>query len=62
MPDSQASIGNYVDASAALLAMPLDTERRAAVVAAMTRIAAFAGDLAGVPLANGEEIAGVVVP
>lgn len=44
------TIAAQVGAAAALLAVPLDNERRSAVIALMTRLAAFARDVAGVPL------------
>jgi hypothetical protein len=52
----------YVDAAAALLAMPLDGERRANVVTAIERLAAFAADIAAVDLGNDVEIAGRFTP
>ncbi len=57
-----AAISAYVDAAAAVLEMPLDAERRTAVIAAMTRLAAFAADVTAVELAGEVEIAGVFVP
>ena len=62
MPDSSSPIEAYVDASAALLAMPLAGELRERVVAALTRIADFAGDVAGAEIPLDTEIAGVFVP
>lgn len=62
MGDDALRIAAHVDAAAALLGMPLDAERRAAVIAAMERLAEFATDLASVPLANDVEVAGVFVP
>jgi hypothetical protein len=62
MVDDPAVIAAHVDAAAALLAMPLDDARRAAVIVAMTRIAAFARDVAAVPLGDDVEISGVFVP
>jgi hypothetical protein len=62
MGDDVAAVAAYVDAAAAALAMPLDAERRAGVIAAMTRLASFAADVAAVELANDIEIAGVFVP
>jgi hypothetical protein len=56
-PDAR-SIAAFVDASAALHAMPLGDERRAAVIAVMSRLAAFAADVAAVPLGDDVEIAG----
>jgi hypothetical protein len=62
MEDQAASVAAHVDASAALLGMPLAGERRAAVITAMSRLAAFAADVAAVPLEIEVEIAGVFVP
>jgi hypothetical protein len=62
MEDDAPAVGAYVDAAATALGMPLNGERRAAVIAAMTRLAAFAGDVAAVELADDVEIAGVFVP
>jgi hypothetical protein len=62
MGDTPAHLAAYVDAASALLAMPLDDERRTAVIAAMTRLHAFAHDVASVPLENEIELAGVFVP
>jgi hypothetical protein len=62
MEDEALLVAAHVDAAAALLGMPLDDVRRAAVIAAMMRLAAFAADVAAVPLAVGVEIAGVFVP
>ena len=62
MGDDPAQVAAYVDAAAALLAMPLDDERRAAVTTAMMRLAAFAADVATIPLDNEIELAGVFVP
>jgi hypothetical protein len=45
-----AAVAAQVDAAAALLALPLGAERRAAVIVAMTRLAAFASDLAALDL------------
>jgi len=42
--------------------MPLDAERRAAVIAATLRLAAFAADMATIELGHEIEIAGVFVP
>jgi hypothetical protein len=44
----EAMVAAQVDAAAALLGMPLETERRAAVIATMSRLAAFADDVAAV--------------
>jgi hypothetical protein len=62
MGDDAASIAAYVDATAALLGMPLAAEHRAGVIAAMMRLALFAADVAAVELTNEIEIAGVFVP
>jgi hypothetical protein len=45
-----ALVAAQVDAAAALLGMPLDAEWRAAVIATMARLAAFADDVAAVRL------------
>jgi hypothetical protein len=55
-------VAAHVDAAAALLAMPLDAERRLAVIAATTRLAAFAADVAAVELSDDVAIAGTFVP
>jgi len=55
-----AAVAAQVDAAAALLALPLEAERRAAVVAAMTRLAAFAADLAALDL--GADVPGAGEP
>jgi sugar (pentulose or hexulose) kinase len=55
-------VAGYVDAAAAALGMPLAAEHRDGVIAAMTRLAAFAADIATVELPNAVEIAGVFVP
>ena len=60
--DDTAPVTSYVDATAALLDMPLDAERRTAVIAAMTRLAEFAADVTAVELAGEVETAGVFVP
>jgi hypothetical protein len=62
MPDNATAIATYVDATAVALNMPLDAQHREGVTAAMTRLAAFAADVATVELANDAEIAGVLVP
>jgi hypothetical protein len=62
MIDDAQAIAAYVDASAAVMQMPLDAERREAVIATMTRLAAFAADVATVALADDVEVAGVFVP
>ena len=62
MGDDPARVAAYVDATSALLEMPLDEARRAAVIVAFTRLAAFADDVARVPLDEEIEIAGVFVP
>ena len=59
--DSDAA-RRYVDAAAGLLAMPLEGVDRAVVEAAMDRLAAFAADVACVPLGNDVEIAGRFEP
>ena len=58
----EAAVGAHVDAAAALLGIPLDEPRRAAVAAAMVRLAAFAADVADVPLADDVPIAGDFLP
>ncbi len=55
-PDTALSA--YVTAAADLLALPLDDEQRANVGANVARTAAFAADLATIPLGNEIEIAG----
>jgi hypothetical protein len=62
MADNATEIAAYVDATAVALNMPLDARHREGVIAAMTRLAAFAADVAAVELANHVEIAGVFVP
>jgi hypothetical protein len=62
MGDVPSRVAAHVDAAAALLEMPLDPERRAAVIVAMTRLADFAADVASVPLTDDIEVAGVFVP
>jgi hypothetical protein len=63
MKDEAAEIAAYVDAAVALLAMPVASpERRSAVIATMTRLAAFAADVASVELADEIELAGAFVP
>lgn len=62
MEELPARVAAYVDAGAALMEMPLDHERRTAVIVAMTRLAAFAADVATVPLGDDIEVAGVFVP
>ena len=60
--DVEATIAAFVDAAAALHAMPLDAEYRPGVIAAMRRLNAFAADVAAVELALEVEVAGVFVP
>jgi hypothetical protein len=62
MADNATAIAAYVDATAVALHMPLDARHREGVVTAMTRLAAFAADVAAVELPNDVEIAGVFVP
>ncbi len=62
MADDTAALAAYVDANAAALGMPLSAERRAGVIAAMARLAAFAADVGAVELSNDVEVAGVFVP
>jgi hypothetical protein len=59
---TDAAVAAQVDAAAALLAMPLNAERRLAVIVAMTRLAAFAADVAAVELADDVAIAGTFIP
>jgi len=59
--DDRGAAG-YVDAAAALLAMPLEPANRAIVVAAMESLAAFAADVADVDLGPEVEIAGQFIP
>jgi Protein of unknown function (DUF4089) len=62
MADDSPAIAAYVDAAAVALGMPLDVQHRPGVIAAMARLAAFAGDVAAVELSAEIEIAGVFVP
>jgi hypothetical protein len=48
-----ATVAAQVDAAAALLDIPMDDQRRTAVIATMLRLAAFAGDVASVELGEG---------
>lgn len=48
-----ATVAAQVDAAAALLGIPMDDERRSAVVATMLRLAEFVGDVASVELGEG---------
>lgn len=57
MNDADAPMGAYVDAAAALLDFSFDAERHSAVTAVVARLAAFAGDIAGLPLSETVEIA-----
>jgi hypothetical protein len=59
--DDRGAAG-YVDAAAALLAMPLEPEHRAVVLATMERLAAFAADVAAFDLKPEVEIAGQFAP
>jgi hypothetical protein len=62
MSDNATEIAIFVDAAAVTLNMPLDAHHRAGVIAAMTRLAAFAADVATVELSDDVEIAGAFVP
>jgi len=62
MADDAAAVAAYVDAAAVALGMPLAPQHRAGVIAAMSRLAAFAGDVAAVELSDEVEVAGVFVP
>jgi 1-carboxybiuret hydrolase subunit AtzG-like protein len=62
MPDNATKIAIFVDATAVTLNMPLDVHHREGVIAAMTRLAAFAADVAAVELSDDVEIAGAFVP
>jgi hypothetical protein len=62
MADDSPAIAAYVDAAAVALGMPLVEQHRVGVIAAMTRLAAFAADVASVELAADIEVAGVFVP
>jgi hypothetical protein len=62
MADDSPAIAAYVDAAAVALAMPLDEGHRVGVIAAMTRLAAFAADVVTVELAMDIEVAGVFIP
>ncbi len=57
-----AGVAAYVDAVAALVEMPLDAQRRGAVIATMERLASFAADVAAAPLGIDVEIAGEFHP
>jgi microcystin degradation protein MlrC len=54
--------GAYVDAVAALLAMPLDGVDRTVLIGVTERLAAYAADVAAVELAIDVEIAGRFEP
>ncbi len=54
--------GAYVDAVAALLAMPLDGVDRTVLIGVTERLAAYAADVAAVALAIDVEIAGRFEP
>jgi hypothetical protein len=62
MPDKATEIAVFVDAAAVTMNMPLDAHHREGVIAAMTRLAAFAADVAAVELSDNVEIAGAFVP
>jgi hypothetical protein len=62
MPDNATEIAIFVDATAVMLNMPLDAHHREGVIAAMTRLAAFAADVAAVELSDDVEIAGTFTP
>ena len=57
-----AQLLNYVNAAAAALALPLDEARAARVAAHLTRTAAMAGLLDGVPLGVEDEPAELYCP
>jgi hypothetical protein len=60
--ESNEPVAAYADAAAALLAMPVGDERRASVIAALARLAAFAADIDACELSVDVEIAGVFAP
>jgi hypothetical protein len=60
--ESDGACSAYIDAAAALVQMPLSEERRIAVAAVMTRIAAFASHLRDFALPDDVEIAGIFTP
>jgi 1-carboxybiuret hydrolase subunit AtzG-like len=62
MADDAEAIAAYVDSAADALGMPLIELHRAGVIAAMTRLAAFANDVAAVEISGDVEVAGVFVP
>ena len=62
MADDAEAIAAYVDAAADALGMPLIEVHRTGVIAAMTRLAAFANDVAAVEISGDVEVAGVFVP
>ena len=62
MEDAVDAIAAFVDASALVLEMPLAGEERAAVIAAMTRIAAFAADVVAFPLTEEVGSSSLLVP
>jgi hypothetical protein len=57
-----AALAAYVDAAAVALAIPLDGELRAGVLASLARVAAFAADVAAFEIGHDVEIAGEFVP
>jgi hypothetical protein len=62
MEAEAGDLAAHVDAAATLHALPLDAQRREAVIAATARLAAFAADLESVELGPQIEIAGAFVP
>lgn len=62
MADDATAPAAYVDAVAAALEMPLAAQHRDGVIAALTRLAAFAADVEAVELSDEIEVAGVFVP
>jgi hypothetical protein len=52
MENDAESVAAHVDAAAASLGIALGTERRAAVIAWMTRLSAFAADVAAAEAAQ----------
>ena len=62
MPDNATEIAIFVDATAVTLNMPLDADHREGVIAAMTRLAAFAADISAVEMSDDVEIAGTFTP
>jgi hypothetical protein len=60
--DERGAIEAYVDAAAALVAMPLAPANRAIVANVMERLAAFSTDVRAFELSAEVEIPGPIVP